>query len=161
MDTNGACGLRKQPIFCDATPGFPAKCRLRDDCRHSIMMKFHYPDLGSASDWLRQIFSYRRTTQIREVSRRQYRISALVSQTSLRGKTNGGLTKCGLFPQPVVLVLRLVHKGDFRAIFSYCKEFRESDWSAIYCTRVSTFSPLTLYGNGCIKLQNHLKNGMC
>ena len=91
------------------------------------MMNFHYPDLGSASDWLKQIFSHRRTTQIRVVPRRQYRISARVSQTSLREETSGGLKKCGLFAQPMLLVLGFVHKGDFRAIFSYCKEFHESD----------------------------------
>ena len=116
MDNHDACSMRKQPIFRDATPRFPAKWRLTDECRHSIMMKFHDPDLGSAFDWLKQIFSHRRTTQIRVVSRRQYRISALVSQTPLRGEISGGLTKCWLFPQPMVLVLRLVHKGDFRPI---------------------------------------------
>ena len=34
---------------------FPAKWRLRKDCNNSILMTCHYPDLGSASDWLRQI----------------------------------------------------------------------------------------------------------
>ena len=161
--------MRKQPIFHDATPGFPAKWRLRDECRHSIMMTRHYPDLGSASDWLKQIFSHRRTTQIRVVSRRQYRISARVSKTPLREETSGGFTKCGLFAQPKLLVLRLVHKSDFRAIFSCCKEFHESDWSAIYCTRVWKTRPLTLKVfhdmdlsvTAASKLQNHSKNPMC
>ena len=48
--------LRKQPTFRDATTGFPAKWRLRNDCRNSILMTRHYPDLVIASDWLEQIF---------------------------------------------------------------------------------------------------------
>ena len=47
--------LRKQPRFGDATTGFPAKWHLRKERRNSILMKRHYPDLGSASDWLNQI----------------------------------------------------------------------------------------------------------
>ena len=45
------CSLRKQPTFGDATTGFPAKWRLRNERRNSILMTCHYPDLGSASDW--------------------------------------------------------------------------------------------------------------
>ena len=44
--------LRKQPTFLDATRGFPAKLRLRNERRNSILMMRHYQDLGSASDWL-------------------------------------------------------------------------------------------------------------
>ena len=36
--------------FCNATNGFPAKWRLRNERRKSILMTCHYPDLGSASD---------------------------------------------------------------------------------------------------------------
>ena len=39
----------------DATTGFPAKGRLKKKRRNSILMTCHYQDLGSASDWLRQI----------------------------------------------------------------------------------------------------------
>ena len=45
------CSLRKQPTFRDATTGFPAKWRLRNEYRNSIMMTYLYPD----SDWLWQI----------------------------------------------------------------------------------------------------------
>ena len=38
-----------------ATTGFPTKWRLRNERRNSILMTRHYPDLGSASDWLKQI----------------------------------------------------------------------------------------------------------
>ena len=97
--------LRKQPTFGDATTGFPAKWRLRNERRNSILMTRHYPDLGSASDWLNQISHaarpIRRTTQISVVTRHQYGISALVSQTSFGGETRGSVTKCRLFPQAI------------------------------------------------------------
>ena len=50
------CSLRKQPTFRDDTNGFPAKLRLRNGRRNSILMTRHYPDLGSTSDWLKQIW---------------------------------------------------------------------------------------------------------
>ena len=37
--------------------GFPAKWRQRNERRNSILMTRHYPDLGSASDWLLICFS--------------------------------------------------------------------------------------------------------
>ena len=81
--------LRKQPTFGDATTGLPAKWRLRNERRNSILMTRHYPDLGSASHWLNQISHVARpirsTTQIWAVTRHQYGISALVSQTSFCG----------------------------------------------------------------------------
>ena len=52
---NHGASLRKQATFCDATNGFPAKWRLRKERRNSKLMMLHYPDLGSASDWLKQI----------------------------------------------------------------------------------------------------------
>ena len=60
--------LRKQPTFGDASTGFPAKRRLRNDRRNSILMTRHYPDLGSASDWSCRVGNLfqpiTRTTQI-------------------------------------------------------------------------------------------------
>ena len=41
------------------------------------------------------------TTQIWVVTRHQYGNSALVSQTSFRGQTRGGVAKCPLFSQPM------------------------------------------------------------
>ena len=45
---------RKQPTFGEATTSFPAKWRLRNEHRNSILMTCHYQDLGSTSDcfWL-------------------------------------------------------------------------------------------------------------
>ena len=42
--------VRKQPTFCDATFAFPSKRLLRKKHRNSILITFHYPDLGSTSD---------------------------------------------------------------------------------------------------------------
>ena len=39
-------------LWCYGTTGFPAKWLLRNERRNSILMTYHYPDLGSASDWL-------------------------------------------------------------------------------------------------------------
>ena len=82
------CSLRKQPTFRDATTGFPAKWRLRNEYRNSIMMTYRYPD----SDWLCCVTNLlqpiRSTTQIRVVTRHQYGISVLVSH--FRGETSGG-----------------------------------------------------------------------
>ena len=66
-------------------------------------MTSHYPDLGSTSDWLKQISRVaepiRRTTEIWVVTRHQYGISALVSHTSFRGETSGDVATCRLFSQ--------------------------------------------------------------
>ena len=64
-------------------------------------MTRHYPDLDSASDWLKQISHAARPirsfSQIWVVTRHQYGLSALVSQTTFRGETKGGVAKCQLF----------------------------------------------------------------
>ena len=68
--------LRKLPTFGDATTCLPAKWRLRNERRNSILMTRHYPDLGSASDWLNQISHaarpIRSTTQIWVATLHQY-----------------------------------------------------------------------------------------
>ena len=50
-----------------------------------MLMTRHYPDLGSASDWVCNVGNLLQpstsTTQIWVVTRHQYRISAIVSQT--------------------------------------------------------------------------------
>ena len=45
------CSLRKQPSFCYVTTGFHSKWRLRNNRINSILMMFHYTDLGGTSDW--------------------------------------------------------------------------------------------------------------
>ena len=94
--------LRKQPTFGDSTTGFPAKWRLRNEGKKSILMTRHYPDLGNAFYWLNQISHatrpIRSATQF-WVMRHQYGISALVSQTSFGEETSGTVAKCRLFSQ--------------------------------------------------------------
>ena len=66
-------------------------------------MTRHYPDFGSASDWLKRAGTsfqpIRRTTKIWVVMRYQYGISALVTHTSFCEGSSGGLAKCRLFSQ--------------------------------------------------------------
>ena len=71
-------------------------------------MTHHYPDLGSASDWScrmgKFIHPIRSTTDIQVVTRLQYGISVLVSQTSFRGEASGAVAKCRLFSQASNLI---------------------------------------------------------
>ena len=84
---------------------------------NSILMKRRYPDLGSASDWSCHVGNLiqpiRRTTQIWVVTRHQYGISALVSQTSFGGETSGSVAKCRLFSQAALFVICM--KNEFRS----------------------------------------------
>ena len=80
------------------TTVFPSKWRLRNDRRNSILMTHPYPDLGGASDWLKENFKpIRSTTQIWVVTRHQYGITVLISQTSFRGETSVDFAKCRVF----------------------------------------------------------------
>ena len=66
------------------------KWPVRNKRRNSILMTCHHPELGNASDWSCRagnlLQPIRSITQIWVVTRHQYGISALVSQTSFRGK---------------------------------------------------------------------------
>ena len=77
--------------------GFPSKQRLRNECRNSILMTRHYPDLGNAFDWSCQ--PIRSTTQISVVTRHQYGISALISQRLFCRETSSGVARCRLLSQ--------------------------------------------------------------
>ena len=87
-------------------PDLTSEKRLRGN---SILITRHYSDLGSASHWLKQVSQAAlptgRTTQIWVVTRHQFGISALVSLTSIRGETVGGVSKCPL-SQAIVLPFR-------------------------------------------------------
>ena len=78
---------------------------MRNERRNSTLMTLHYPDLGSVSDWSCRmgnlIYPVRSTAQIWVVTRHQYGISALVSQTSFGGKTSGSVSKCRLFSHAI------------------------------------------------------------
>ena len=66
-------------------------------------MTYHFPALGSASDWLKQISlaaqPIRSTTQLWVVTRHQYGVYALVPQSSFFVQTSGGVAKCRAFPR--------------------------------------------------------------
>ena len=72
-------------------------------------MMCHYPDPGSASDWLKQVSLAARpiriTTQIQVVTHHQYGRFVLVPETSFRTATRGGIAKFWLFSQPIWLQL--------------------------------------------------------
>ena len=84
------------------TTVFSSKWRLRNEWRNSILMTRPYPDLGGASDWLKENFKpIISTTQIWVVTRHQYGIPVFISQTSFRGETSGDFAKCRLFSQAI------------------------------------------------------------
>ena len=64
-------------------------------------MMRHFPDLGNAFVWLKQISlvaqPIRSTTEIWIVMCHQYVISSLVSYTSIHGQTSDGIAECWLF----------------------------------------------------------------
>ena len=73
-------------------------------CLFSMLIMCHYPVIGSASDWLKQIshtaWPIRSTTdQGRLVMHHQYGISALASQTSFHRESSDDVAKCWLFSQ--------------------------------------------------------------
>ena len=71
------------------------------DYRNSIRKMCHNLDLGSAPDWLKQIFlatrSISSTTQFWVVTCHQYGISALVSQTRFTAKPMMASQNVGCF----------------------------------------------------------------
>jgi len=97
--------LREQPTSREVASCALAKRRLSNERRNSILMTRHYPDLGSASYWLKRAGTsfqpIRSTTKIWVVTRHQYGISALVTQTSLCEGSSGDLAKCRLFSQAI------------------------------------------------------------
>ena len=93
---NGKIGgdhsLRKKPTFASyIATGFPVKWRLRNECRNSILMTCHYPDVAGWSKFP--------ANQISVVTCHRYGISPLVSQTLFRGETSVGVVECRLFSQ--------------------------------------------------------------
>ena len=75
--------------FWAGAKAIPYSVSLRNECRNFILMTRQYPDPGSAFDWLccsgNLIQPTRGTTQIWVVTRHQYGISALVSETLFGG----------------------------------------------------------------------------
>ena len=69
------------------TTVFPSKWRLRNKRRNSILMTLPYPDLGGASDWLKENFKpIRSSTQIWVVTRHQYEFLCSFLRRHFAGK---------------------------------------------------------------------------
>ena len=77
--------IKTRPTCRDVTTGFPTKCRLQNERRNSIPMTCHYPHLGSASDWFKQISSTHDQSE------------TVIPRTLFRRETSGGVAKCRLF----------------------------------------------------------------
>ena len=95
---------------------FPCEMTSEKRAQKFILMACHYPDLDSASDWLKQIFlaawPIRSSTQIGEVTCHQYGISALVSQMSFRGETIlMALRKVGCFVRQILFAFVIFHRS--------------------------------------------------
>ena len=97
---HGAMSWESSRYFATSPLVSPPKWRLRNERRNSILIPCHYPDQSSASDWLRQISAVARPirsiSQIWVVTRHQYGIFAVVSQTSFCGNSGDGIAKCRL-----------------------------------------------------------------
>ena len=101
-----------QPTFRDAATGFPAKWRLSKKRRNSTLMMRHYPDLGSASDWMEQIIN-----QSGVLLRSGYwHVISMEFLRSFLGQACGGVAKCWLFLSLKFLLLKfLQHHNDARS----------------------------------------------
>ena len=86
---------------------FPRKMTSKNECTTSILMTRHYPDLGGASDRLKQISDaprpIRSNTQIWVATCHQHGIS----QTSFRGENSDNVTKWRLFSQPTYFIVKM------------------------------------------------------
>ena len=91
----------EQPTCWDAT-----KQHLRKECRNSILLTCHYPDLGCNSLCLRQITTWHNQSETQPRSQaigHQYEIFIFVVWTLFYGETSGGIPKFCRFFQAVVL----------------------------------------------------------
>ena len=77
-------------------------------------MAFHYPDLGTAFDWMKQIFNQSEVLPKRVVMRSQQGISALITQTSFYGETISKLRKR---EKMLLLFVFVLHEQDNKALF--------------------------------------------
>ena len=114
----------------DVTTGFPAKRRLRNERRNSILMTFDYPDLDSVSDWLKQIslaaLPIENTGQIWLVTHHQYGISlGLFLRSHFAGKLL-------VVPRNVSSFLRLVNL--------YCPKVTHLSHGKLYCSTMLSVS---------------------
>ena len=119
--------------------GFPAKCGLRNEHRNFPLMTCYYPELGSASDWLKICFnlSKKSTTQIWIVTCHGMD-SALLPQASSCGKPSlqsrnaSRFLGFNLFSQFAMSLLKLAQLKFLSTCFSPGENRRNLVWST--CT---------------------------
>ena len=93
------------------------------------------------------------TNQIWVVTRHQYGIPALVPQTSIRGQTSGGVAKCRLFSQAVVVQRLITHvsavsTSNFLRLNSFSRFYFRSDMYSITAgTDIIVYPPLLEWRN--------------
>ena len=85
--------LREQPTFRDATTGFPAKLRLRNELRNSVLMTRHYLDLFG---WKFASTNQKHYSHLRSFLRRHF-----VGKTTVVASRN-----CGCFLRPFKLLTK-------------------------------------------------------
>ena len=108
---------------------YPTLSLRRPRNEHRIY-QIQYPDMGSACRLENLLQPFKSTTQIWVVTCHQYGISALVSQTSFRGETSGGVAKCRLF-------LRLAYSQPLQSRLQL--QFALLPETAIIWIRISSF----------------------
>ena len=76
---------------------------------NAVLITRHYPDLSSASDWMKiLLYSIRSSTHIWVVTCHQYGISAVVPQMSFRGESSSGVVKCRHFFRRVTALVSIL-----------------------------------------------------
>ena len=86
-------------LACDDTTGSPAKWYMRNKHRNSILMTHNYPNLGRASDWMKQISNQSEALprSVKWCVIDHYGIFEHFSQTSFYRETISGIMKSWLF----------------------------------------------------------------
>ena len=134
------CNLRKQSRFRDASTGFPAKWRLRNELKKSILLRCHCLHMSNSSDLLKQI-----SHTARPVTEKHYLdlgsgtssvLNFCALSWSFHVQTSGSGTKFRLFSQT-----------NKNAVF---KEMQECYWFNIF----SLFVIVVIFKYPC--LQNFL-----
>ena len=134
----GAEQLEKTAEISRRQDWFPAKWRLRNERRNSILMTRHYPDLGGVSDWLKRISraarQIRSIPQIRVVTRHEYRIFPIVPERRhFAGKPVIASRVSAVFsryePNPLNCELRTFMRYMVLSLWliGYCKAAKEKD----------------------------------
>ena len=109
-------------------------------------MTCHYPDLGSASDWLKQIpreesVSERRSSVFLCYAgyfRYDQRIYALVCQSSFRGETSGCVAKCRLFSEASSVIASLKVLFCWRSLNNYISSIDVNAIATLYSINNTT-----------------------